>query len=45
MTNTFTWLHLSDLHLTCKKDDKDWTVKSINQDVVFGLCWKQLKKN
>jgi len=31
MTDTFTWLHSSDLHLTCKKDSEDWTAKSINQ--------------
>jgi 3',5'-cyclic AMP phosphodiesterase CpdA len=35
MNNTLTWLHLSDLHLTCKNKDKDWTVKSINQDIVI----------
>jgi predicted phosphodiesterase len=35
MNNTLTWLHLSDLHLTCKSKDKDWTVKSINQDIVI----------
>ena len=35
MKDALTWLHLSDLRLTCKKDDDDWTVKSINQDVVI----------
>ncbi|KJV07562.1 metallophosphoesterase [Methylocucumis oryzae] len=35
MNNTLTWLHLSDLHLTAKPKDQDWTVKSINQDTVI----------
>ncbi len=35
MTKLLTWLHLSDLHLTCKKDSEDWTIKSINQDIVI----------
>ena len=44
MTNTFTWLHLSDLHLTCKNDGKDWTVKSINQDVVIRSLLDAIEK-
>ena len=44
MTNTFTWLHLSDLHLTCKKDGEDWTVKSINQDVVIRSLLEAIEK-
>jgi predicted MPP superfamily phosphohydrolase len=35
MNKTLTWLHLSDLHLTCKGKDTDWTLKSINQDIVI----------
>lgn len=36
MNNTLTWLHLSDLHLTCKTDNKDWTTESNNQDTVIN---------
>jgi len=42
MNNTLTWLHLSDLHLTAKPKDQDWTVKSINQDTVIASLLKAI---
>ncbi len=44
MTKSLTWLHLSDLHLTCKKDSDDWTVQSINQDTVIDSLLKAIKE-
>ncbi len=44
MTNTLTWLHLSDLHLTYKNDEQDWTTKSINQDTVIHSLLRDIKK-
>ncbi|MGZ3752744.1 MAG: metallophosphoesterase family protein, partial [Mucilaginibacter sp.] len=36
MDKKLTWLHLSDLHLTCRKSgNNDWTTESINQDIVI----------
>lgn len=45
MDNKLTWLHLSDLHLTCRKNkDNDWTVKSINQDIVIRSLLEAIDK-
>jgi len=44
MTKTLTWLHLSDLHLTCKKEAEDWTVNSINQDIVIRSLLEAIEK-
>ena len=45
MDNKLTWLHLSDLHLTCSKNkNNDWTVKSINQDVVIRSLLEAIDK-
>ena len=44
MSNSLTWLHLSDLHLTAKPKGQDWTVKSINQDSVIDSLLKAIDK-
>ncbi len=44
MNNTLTWLHLSDLHLTCKAVGNNWTVNSINQDIVIHSLLEGIKK-
>lgn len=44
MNNKLTWLHLSDLHLTCKSKENDWTVKSINQDIVIRSLLEAIEK-
>jgi predicted phosphodiesterase len=44
MNNTLTWLHISDLHLTCKDKNKDWTTKSINQDIVIRSMLDKIDK-
>ncbi|WP_019867460.1 metallophosphoesterase [Methylovulum miyakonense] len=44
MSNTLTWLHLSDLHLTALPKAKDWTVQSINQDIVIRSLLDAINK-
>lgn len=45
MDNKLTWLHLSDLHLTCiESKDNDWTIKSINQDMVIKSLLKAINQ-